>query len=103
MIRLYKETNMKVIGAFAEINPDEMTEENINEKKKTLAEEIAKTLIDEDLAMVIIKKPEDLIGPFGGEVPDYGTVGVKLFVLPWKEAGAGLTGLTEKEEKDDGR
>lgn len=100
---LYKATDMKVIGAFAEINQDEMTEKNINEKKKELAEKIAQMLIDEDLAMVIIKKPEELIGPFGGEMPDYGTVGVKLFVLPWKEAGAGLTGLTDKEEKDDGR
>lgn len=102
-MKQYNEDKITVIGDYVKMNPVKMTEENIKANTTLIAMSLAKQLLDGNMAQVIVKKPEDLIGPFGGEVPDYGTVGVKLFVLPWKEAGAGLTGLKEKEEKDDGR
>lgn len=90
-MKQYSEEKIKVIGDYVTMNPEKMTEENIRENTMLIARSLAKQLVDGNMAQVIVKKPEDLKGPFGEKGPDYGTVGVKIFVLPWEEAGAGLT------------
>lgn len=75
--------------------------------KKTLAEKLAAGLIEENLVQFIVKDPETG-SPFSRE----GTLGVKLFVVPWEQMPHKRTieirqyienSVALMEGKDDGR
>ena len=77
----------QAIGDYVKMNPAEMTDENIRMAERELAEKLAHELMDQNLVQFIIKQPGELVGPFGEKGPDYGTVGAKMFVIPWEETG----------------
>ena len=70
-----------VFGTYARIV--EGREREMEYYKRDLAEKIAKMLIDENIAQIIVhERGEDV--PLGFPPYDNSTIGVKLFVIPWE-------------------
>lgn len=53
--------------------------------KQELTNEIAKALIEQNIVQFIIKEPGMYDGPFEAIVQEFGTVGAKLYVIPWEQ------------------
>ena len=71
-----------VFGTYARMF--EVSEREMEYYKQNLAEQIAKTLIDENIAQIIVhERGEDV--PMGFPPYDQSTIGVKLFVIPWEQ------------------
>ena len=59
--------------------------------KGELTREIAKALIEQNIVQFIIKEPGMYDGPFGTIDQEYGTIGAKLYVIPWEQMRTGRT------------
>ena len=59
--------------------------------KGELTREIAKALIEQNIVQFIIKEPGIYDGPFGAIDQEYGTIGAKLYVIPWEQMRTGRT------------
>ena len=59
--------------------------------KGELTREIAKALIEQNIVQFIIKEPGMYDGPFGAIDQEYGTIGAKLYVIPWEQMRTGRT------------
>jgi hypothetical protein len=71
-----------IFGTYARMI--EVSEREMEYYKQNLAEQIAKKLIDEGIAQVIVhERGEDV--PPGYSPYDNSTIGVKLFVIPWEQ------------------
>jgi hypothetical protein len=70
-----------IFGTYARMF--EVSEREMEYYKQNLAEQIAKKLIDENIAQIIVhERGEDV--PLGFPPYDNSTIGVKLFVIPWE-------------------
>lgn len=62
----------------------EVSEREMEYYKQNLAEQIAKKLIDENIAQIIVhERGEEM--PLGFPPRENSTIGVKLFVIPWEQ------------------
>lgn len=73
-------------GDFFRVRVEDMTPEKIKGHEYQLAQKLAKDLIDKNLVQFVIHQPGEFGGPLD-EPKDCGTIGIKLFVIPWEETG----------------
>jgi hypothetical protein len=77
-------------GTFTRVGND-IHLDDLESVKMELTREIAKELIDQSIVQFIIKKPGMYDGPFGAIDQEYGTIGAKLYVIPWEQMRTGGT------------
>lgn len=71
-----------IFGTYARMI--EVSEREMEYYKQNIAEQIAKKLIDENIAQIIVhERGEDV--PLGFSPYEQSTIGVKLFVIPWEQ------------------
>ena len=70
---------------------DKMPLDELKFIKEELTREIAKALIEQNIVQFIIKEPGMYGGPFGEINQEYGTIGAKLYVIPWEQMRTGRT------------
>lgn len=74
---------VEIYGTYASVFV-KISKSDMEYYKANLAEQIAKKLIDENIAQIIVhERGEDV--PLGFPPYDNSTIGVKLFVIPWEQ------------------
>ena len=76
-------------GTYARV--DKIALDELTFIKGELTREIAKALIEQNIVQFIIKEPGMYDGPFGAIDQEYGTIGAKLYVIPWEQMRTGRT------------